>query len=224
MGGYEAPKAEGHVVLAADDRDGAEHEAVVEERVEGEEACGDASGEGEEADRDVVGHDAGGGLGFDAEDAVGPHLVLIEVGDLVGAEEHDAEVWAEHDDEGSEEAGGYADEGGGEEVAGESAEEARVSVGEEVPEAGPGDAAAGVDVVMGSGDEAVEVLLEGAGAAVGSNGGEVGGGLAVEKAEIAEVGGRERLDSTGFDLMDERVEAVPVMLACIDPEVGEHRG
>jgi hypothetical protein len=25
-------------------------------------------------------------------------------------------------------------------------------------------------------------------------------------------------------LMDERIEAVPVMLASIDPEIGEHRG
>ena len=104
--------------------------------VEGEEARGDASGEGEEADGDVVGHDAGGGLGFDAEDAVGPHLVVVEVGYALGAEEHDAEVWTEHDDEGAEETGGDADEGGGEEVAGHAAEEAGVAVGEELPEAG----------------------------------------------------------------------------------------
>ncbi len=76
----------------------------------------------------------------------------------MGAEEHDAEVWAEHDDEGAEEAGGDADEGGGEEIAGHAAEEAGVAVGEELPEARERDAAAGVDVVVGAGDEAVEVL------------------------------------------------------------------
>ena len=53
---------------------------------------------------------------------------------------------------------------------------------------------------------------------------EIGGGLAVEEAEFAEVGGREGFHAAGFDLMDERIEAVPVMLASIDPEVGEHRG
>jgi hypothetical protein len=78
--------------------------------------------------------------------------VLVEIGYAVGTEEHDAEVWAEHDDEGSEEAGGDADEGGGEEVAGHAAKEAGVAVGEELPEAGPGDAATGVDVVVGAGD------------------------------------------------------------------------
>ena len=158
VGGDKAPEAEGHVVLAADDRDGAEHEAVVEERVEGEEAGRDASGEGEEADGDVVGHDAGGGLGLHAEDAVGPHLVVVEVGDALGAEEHDAEVGAKHDDERAEQAGGDADERGGEQVAGHAAEEARIAVGEELPEAREGDSMAGVDVVVGAGDEAVEVL------------------------------------------------------------------
>jgi len=158
VGGDEAPEAEGHVVLAANDGDGSEHEAVVEEGVEGEEAGGDSSGEGEEADHDVVGHDAGGGFGLDAEDAVGPHLVVVEVGDGLGAEEHDTEVGADHDDEGSESAGEQADERGGEEVAGEATQQARVAVGEELPDAGEGDALTGVDVVVGSGDEAVEVL------------------------------------------------------------------
>ncbi len=185
--------------------------------------CRDAAGEGEEADGDVVGHDAGGGLGLHAEDAVGPHLVVVKVGYLVGAEEHDAEVWTEHDDEGSKETGGDTDEGGREKVAGEAAEEARIAVGEELPEGRERDAVAGVDVVVGAGDEAVEVLGEGLRGAVGADGGEVGSGLAVEEAEIAEVRGREGFDAAGFNLMDERVEAVPVMLAGVDPEVGQHK-
>jgi hypothetical protein len=54
---------------------------------------------------------------------------------------------------------------------------------------------------------------------VGADGGEVGGGLAVEQAEVAEVGGGKGFDAAGFDLVDERVEAVPVMLAGVDPKV-----
>jgi len=77
---------------------------------------------------------------------------------------------------------------------------------------------------VGSGDEAVEVLGESLRGMVGADGGEVGGCLAVEEAEIAEVGGGKRLDAVGFDLVDERVEAVPVILASIDPEVGQHKG
>jgi hypothetical protein len=100
----------------------------------------------------------------------------------------------------------------------------RVAVGEELPEGRPGDAVAGVDVVVGAGDEFVEVLLEGSRGAVGANGGEVGSGLAVEEAQVAEIVGLEGFDAAGFDLMDERIEAVPVMLASVDPEVGEHRG
>ena len=158
VGGDEAPEAEGHVVLAADDGDGAEHESVVEEGVEGEEARRDAAGEGEEADGDVVGHDAGGGFWLDAEDAVGPHFVVVEIGDAGGAEEHDAEVGADHDDDGSESTGEQADKSGGEEVAGEATKQARVAIGEELPDAGDGDALTGVDVVVGATDEAVEVL------------------------------------------------------------------
>ena len=182
VSGYEAPEAEGHVVLAADYGDGAEHEAVVEELEESEEACRHAACEGEEADGDVVGHDAGGGFGLHAKDAFGPHFVMVEIGYAVGAEEHDAEVGAHHNDECAERAGRDADEGCGEEVAGEPAEEARVAAGEELPDGGDGDAGAGVDVVVGAADEAVEVLLEGAGGAVGADGGEVGGGLTVEQA------------------------------------------
>jgi len=57
-----------------------------------------------------------------------------------------------------------------------------------VPDAGGGDLVAGVDVVVGASDEAVEVLLEGAGGLIGAGGAEIGGGLAVEEAEVAEFG------------------------------------
>jgi len=86
-------------------------------------------------------------------------------------------------------------------------------VGEEVPEAGCGDLVTGVDVVVGAADEAVEILLEGAGGFIGAGGAEIGGGLAVEEAEVAELGSVEGFDAGGFDLAEERVEPVPVILA-----------
>ena len=60
-------------------------------------------------------------------------------------------------------------------------------MGEEVPDASGGDAIAGVDVIVRATNEAVEVLLEGARGGVGASGAEIGGGLAVEEAEIAQV-------------------------------------
>jgi uncharacterized RDD family membrane protein YckC len=59
---------------------------------------------------------------------------------------------------------------------------------------------------------------------IGADGGEVGGGLAVEQAEVAEVGAWERLQAGGFDLLEERLQAVPVLLAEFDPAVGKHKG
>ena len=113
MGGDEAPEAEGHVVAGADDADDADHEAVVEEGVQREQAGGDASGEGEAADKDVVRHDGRGGLRFDAEDALRPHPVLIEVGDGVRTEvlgeEHHAVVGTNDGDDRSEGRGSDGD-------------------------------------------------------------------------------------------------------------------
>jgi len=60
-------------------------------------------------------------------------------------------------------------------------------VSEEVPDASGGDAIAGVDVVVGAAYETVEILLQGARRGVSSGGAEIGGGLAVEEAEIAQV-------------------------------------
>jgi uncharacterized RDD family membrane protein YckC len=81
---------------------------------------------------------------------------------------------------------------------------------------------AGVDEVVGSADEAVEVVLEGAGGVVGADGGEVGGSLAVEEAEVAEIGTGEGTNSVGFGLTNERFEALPVILAVGYPEVRNH--
>jgi hypothetical protein len=148
--------------------------------------------------------------------------VAVEVSDAVCAEKHDAEVRAHHDDESAENAGEDADERSGENVAREPTQKARITVGQEVPEADEGDAAAGVDVVVGAADEAVEVLFECARGAVGANGGEICGGLAVEEAEVAEFGRWESLDTGGLHLAHKRIETVPVILARIDPEIADH--
>lgn len=61
-------------------------------------------------------------------------------------------------------------------------------MGEKVPEAGGRNLIAGVDEVVGACDEAVEVLLEGAGRLIGAGSAEIGGSLAIEEAEVAEFG------------------------------------
>lgn len=75
---------------------------------------------------------------------------------------------------------------------------------------------------MGTADEAVEVGFERAGGGVGTNGGQVGRCLAVEQAEIAEIGLGKAFDAAGFRLIDEQIEAVPVSLTKINPEIGNH--
>ena len=56
----------------------------VKERAQAE---GDAAGEGDKADGEVVGHDVAGGLGFDADDGLGPHLMALHGGDHLRADE-----------------------------------------------------------------------------------------------------------------------------------------
>ena len=86
-------------------------------------------------------------------------------------------------------------------------------MGEEVPDAGGGDAIAGVNIVVGTAYEAVEILLQGARGGVGAGGAEIGGCLAVEEAEIAQIRAAERLDTARFHLAEQRIEAIPVILA-----------
>jgi len=111
-----------------------------------------------------------------------------------------------------------ADDGGGEEVAGH-ARRSGVTVGEDC-QSFQKRRGTGVDVVVARATEAVPNT----GLRPGRNGpaadsGEVGGGLAVEQPRSRRSAGGKRLDAAGFDLVDERVEAVPVMLAGVDPEV-----
>ena len=76
---------------------------------------------------------------------------------------------------------------------------------------------------MGAADEAIQVCFEGAGGLVGAHGGEVGCGLAVEQAELAQVGGRECFQAGSFDLLDQGFEAAPAFFTQGDPVVGDHR-
>ena len=82
-----------------------------------------------------------------------------------------------------------------------------------MPDACGGDLVAGVDEVVSAANEAVEVLLEGAGGLVGARGAEVGGGLAVEQTEVAKFRSVKGFDAGRFDLTQERVKPVPVILA-----------
>ena len=66
---------------------------------------------------------------------------------------------------------------------------------------------------MGAADEAVEVLLQCARGGVCAGGAEIGGGLAVEEAEIPQIRAAERLDAAGFHLAEKRIETIPVILA-----------
>ena len=114
--------------------------------------------------------------------------MAVEIVDPLLAEHGDAELRA-HDGDDSAEGERDGKNGCGEDdVAGETAQEAWVAVGEEVPDPGGGNLVAGVDVVVGAANKAVEVLLEGAGGLIGAGGAEIGGGLAVEEAEVAEFG------------------------------------
>ena len=62
-----------------------------------------------------------------------------------------------------------------------------ITLREKLPHAREVHPVAGVDVIMRAADEAVEVCFKGAGGLVGPDGGEVGCGLPVEQAELAQV-------------------------------------
>ena len=72
---------------------------------------------------------------------------------------------------------------------------------------------------MGAAEEAVEVCFEGAGGLVGAYGGEVGGSLTVEEAELAQLCGGQILEAGGLDLLDEGFEAAPAFFALGDPMI-----
>ncbi len=66
---------------------------------------------------------------------------------------------------------------------------------------------------MCAANKAVEILLKGTRGMVGASGAEISRGLAVEQAEIAKLGEAERLNAAGFDLTEQRVKPIPVILA-----------
>jgi hypothetical protein len=101
----------------------------------------------------------------------------------------------------------------------EAAEEAGIFVGEVAADRARRERGAGVDEIMRARDQPVEVGFEGTGCVIGADGGEVGGGLAVEQAEVAKVAGREGFESGGFGLKRKLLEARPVRFASIDPTI-----
>ena len=74
-------------------------------------------------------------------------------------------------------------------------------------------------MIMCPADETVQVCFEGAGAFVCADGGEVGCGLAVEKAELAQLGGGECFEAGGFDLLDQGFQSAPAFFAQGDPVI-----
>ena len=124
-----------------------------------------------------------------------------------------ADVGPREGDERAESSGEKEDRRGRDDVAREAAQQARIAVGEELPQRYGRDALSGVDEVVGASDEAVEVVLQRARGVVGAHGGEVGRGLAVEQAEIAQVARRKRTHSGAFHLAQQRIQPVPVILA-----------
>ena len=82
-------------------------------------------------------------------------------------------------------------------------------------------ATAGALFAAGAGDEAVQVGFERAGGRVGPYGGEIRGGLAIEQAEVEEVGVGELFDAARLGFGDERFEPAPVSLAMTDPKIGD---
>jgi uncharacterized RDD family membrane protein YckC len=149
--------------------------------------------------------------------------VVLDLVDHLGAEHDVHELRARDGQESSEECAGEEDGYGYGGVGQETAEDSGVGFGEEVPDAGEVEAVAGVDVIMGAADETVEVCFEGARAFVGAHGGEIGCGLAVEQAELAELGRGQGFEAGGFNLLKQDFEAAPAFFAQGDPVIGDHR-
>ena len=82
---------------------------------------------------------------------------------------------------------------------------------------------AGIDGIVGAHQQLVDVARKVHRAAVFADGGEIGGGLAVEQAEFLQVGTRERLESALGALVEQRFQLAPVRFALLQPASGNHR-
>ena len=98
-------------------------------------------------------------------------------------------------------------------IAQETPQQARIAVRKKLPKASGRDSISGINIVMRATNKAVEILLKGTRGMVGASGAEISRGLAVEQAEIAKLGEAERLNAAGFDLTEQRVKPIPVILA-----------
>jgi len=160
-------------MLCAGCGDDSDAHAVGEHEEDGSETGEDAACVGVEADGDIVGHDPAGFLRFGGEDRVGPHLVVLDLVDHLRAEHGVHELRTRDCQEGSEKCAGEEDGEGSGRVGQEAAEDSGISPREKIPYAREVHAIAGVDVIMGAADEAIQVCFEGAGGLVGADGGEM---------------------------------------------------
>ena len=88
-----------------------------------------------------------------------------------------------------------------------------------MPDTGEVQPVAGINVIMSSADEAIQVCFEGAGTCVGPHRGEIGRGLSVEQAELTQINGGQGFETGCFDLLDQGFEAIPAFFTQCDPVI-----
>jgi len=188
VGRDKAPEAEGHAVLVTCGGDDAEHHAVVVEQEAGSETEGDSTGKGDEADGEVVGHDAAGGHGLDADDGVGPHFVAFHGGDHGGSDVVAHELRTRGGDGCAEQAPGHGEQDRSKDVADLLLEDGRIVVAEEAQEGAEIRLPAGIDDMVGASQQLIHMQGITAGCGVLAENGEVGGDLAVEQGHLLQFG------------------------------------
>lgn len=152
----EAPETERHALLRTGSRDNAHHQSVVEEQEQRAEAARKATGKGDKANANVVGGDGGRGLWRDGDERFGPHLVMLNRRDHLRAEEGAHEFGANESENGAENTSSQKDKEGRGGERKQTTKENRIVAEKEESEAAQRDAVAGIDELMGSGDELIE--------------------------------------------------------------------
>ena len=94
-----------------------------------------------------------------------------------------------------------------------------ITVCKEVPQTAESQPPTRIDEVVRPANQAVQILLQGAGIAVRARRTQVRRRLSIEQPEIPQVIAAQGLHALGLDPADKRIEPVPVILARIDPEV-----
>ena len=166
VGSDEAPQRDGHTGLLAGNADCAEHKAIHEHEVERADAEEQAASVGGEGHRNVVGHDAAGGLGGHGDDRSGPHFMVLDAIHDDRAEDRVGEVRVGECAGRSDECRAEHDDGGGEGPGKLLAEESGVSVAQIECEVAPVRFSTGIDDMVGASQQMVDLGGQGGGCAV----------------------------------------------------------